>query len=284
MTRAFAVVCALTPVIALSACTLLVSTAELAGPAEVVDASDAAAPSSDAAGDGESAPLGASCRAIHERFPDAGSGVYTLTGDGGAGVRAHCDMESSGGGWTLVTSAMIVEEKSVQDYAPDSPGRVEVAHATDSNGGITLRVRVTVVNCGTATMKTGPGHYFLVGELDGWKQIMATYDFANSVSCWNIFGDPGLHDTNVQTFDPAVDLIGPQVNMSRTAAGNAIPFDGRTTACTEKPDNFWVAAYSSERKSARVALRRFTAGLPAGIALRVDCGMPTWTISDIRVR
>jgi hypothetical protein len=278
--RAFAVFCAFAPLVAVSACTLLVSTGGLAGNAAPLDASDAA---SSETLDGESA-TGPSCRAIHARFPNAGTGSYMLTAEGGASVKAHCDMESFGGGWTLVTAAMIVEEKAVQDYAPGGPARVDVVHSTDTNGGITLSMTVAAQNCGAASGKPGPGHYFKVGDLDGWTQIMATYEFGSFASCWNIFGDPGLRDTNVQAFNPALDSIGPQVNMARTAAGAVIPYEGRTTMCTEKPENFWANPYKTQRKSARVVLRRFTQGKPAGLALALDCGSGGWTITDIRVR
>jgi hypothetical protein len=267
---------------ALCGCSLIVGTSGLSGSATGGGGGDASLETSTAA-DGAAGPLAASCRALHATSPDAGSGTYQLAGDGGVAVNADCDMTSFGGGWTRVTPAMIVEDKAVQDYAPDSPAHVDVARGTDVQGGVFFAARITVVNCGTANMKAGPGHYFMVGELDHWTQIMATYAFSDSSSCWNIFGDP-KRDTNVRPFSLAEDLIGPQLNMSRSAAGAAIPYDGRTTACDEDADNFWGSPYESDPKSARVVLRRFSQDKPAGLAVNTDCGLAGWKVSDIHVR
>lgn len=284
MKHAFAVPCALAALLGVSACSVLVGTSGLAGPSELPDAASRDAASPDAALDGETAPLGPSCRAIHARFPDAGTGSYTLVGDAGASVNAHCDMDSFDGGWTLVTPAMIVEDAPVQVYAPGGPAHVDVTHGIDDNGGAIFSLKVTASNCGASGTAAAPGHYFIVRELDRWTQIMATYAFGNSTSCWQMFGDKGMRDTNVLPFDLALDRIGPQTNMSRTASRTPIPFDGRTTACTENPDNFWAGIYKNDRKGARVVLRRFRLDAPAGLAVQTDCGNPTWTISDIRVR
>lgn len=283
MRRVLAVIAAPT----LCACTLLVGTTDLAsGGADASVASpvsDALAPDAPPA-DGSSAPLGASCRAIHELRPEAKSGSYAIAGDGGATVQATCDMETYGGGWTLVTPAMILEDRTAQEYSPGTPARVDVARSTDARGGAVFDLRVTKVNCGADGMQVGPGHYFVVGELDGWTQIMATYAFTSSSSCWRMFGDPELHDTNVFPFDVGRDRIGPQQNMARASSGTSIPYDGRTTACDEDPTNFWGAPYATQPKSARVVLRRFTQSKPAGLALSLDCGLAGWTVSDIHVR
>jgi hypothetical protein len=193
-------------------------------------------------------------------------------------------MESFGGGWTRVTPAMIVESKAVQDYAPASPARVDVVRATDAHGGVFFTLEIKAINCGANQGGGGPGHYFLVGELDRWTQIMATYEFSQSSSCWNIFGDPTARDTNVLPFELTKDLIGPQLNMSRSAAGAPLPYDGRTTACDEEATNFWGSAYETAPKSARVVLRRFSQDKPAGLAVGTDCGFAGWTVSDIHVR
>lgn len=42
-----------------------------------------------------------SCRAVKQRVPKAASGVYEIT-VGGMPLKVLCDMESAGGGWTLV--------------------------------------------------------------------------------------------------------------------------------------------------------------------------------------
>lgn len=273
--------------VSVSACTLLVSTGDLAGSPDgaTPDATAPdAAPASDGGADAAGVPLGASCRAIRQRAPDAGTGVYALATDGGGSVSAHCDMDTFGGGWTLVTPSMIVEDEAVQDYAPPTPARVRVTRGTDTRGGVTFSLKVEQINCGKNGAQESPGHYFLVGELDGWTQLMATYEFFDSSSCWNIFGDKDTRDTNVSPLNRSIDLIGPEENMSRAANGMAIPWDGRTGACDEEPTNFWGPAYAAARKSARIAMRRVSLARPAGLAVGLDCGLASWSIREIHVR
>ena len=268
-----------------SACTLLVSTSDLSGGA-TADAGASLPPDGTMRADAGTEPLPASCRALHAKSPDAGSGRYDLALADGGTLNASCDMESHGGGWTRVTPAMVVQEKRVQDYDPTSPAKVEVARGSDAEGGVFFDVQVTAVNCGSNSL-AGPGHFFLVGELDRWCQIMASYVFTASTSCWNIFNDNGPkdpRDSNVLPFDLAEDLIGPQVNMSRSTAGDAIPFDGRLTYCAETTENFWSGKYAGAPKSARVVLRRFSHDKPAGLSIATDCGLAGWNISAIHVR
>jgi hypothetical protein len=270
-----------------SACSVLVSTSDLSGAA--ADTGDGSSSADGPMGTDAAAatgPLPSSCRALHAKAPDAGSGAYDLALADGGVLNAYCDMESFDGGWTRVTPAMVVEEKGVQDYEPQSPAKVEVSRGTDAHGGVFFDVQVTAVNCANNPL-AGPGHYFLVGELDNWSQIMASYAFTASSSCWNIFGDQSQKhplETNVVPFDLSVDLIGPQLNMSRTMAGGAIPFDGRLTACNDSSDNFWNGAYESSPKSARVVLRRLSHDKPAGLGIATDCGLAGWKIADINVR
>lgn len=278
---AFAV--AVLVLVAQAACSVLVSTNGLSGGTPASDASSDPDGARDSDADGAPGPLPSSCRALRAKLPDAGSGAYDLGSDGGA-VKADCDMESFGGGWTRVTPAMIVEDKGVQDYSPVSPAKVAVTRGTDLRGGIVFTVAVVEVNCSAGSPGASPGHYFTVGELDGWTQIMATYEFSKATSCWNIFGDLELPSTNVHPFDLTRDLIGPQLNMSRTAGGAVIPFDGRTAQCNTFLDNFWAEAYELDAKSARVALRRVSQDKPAGLAIQTDCGPAVWKVSDIHVR
>ncbi len=271
---------------AVCACSVIVGTTGLTGGADA-DAGDASSPRDGATGEtGPAGPLPSSCRALHAKSPDAGSGPYALALADGGTLNAYCDMESFDGGWTLVTPAMILEDKAVQDYSPGAPAAVDVARGTDVHGGVFFNLQVTLVNCGPNEL-AGPGHYFLVGDFDNWTQIMATYVFTASTSCWNIFGDQNQKkpkNTNVMPFDLSVDLIGPQLNMSRNLSGDVIPFDGRLTRCDEDKDNFWTGAYADAPKSARVVMRRFTQDRPAGLGIATDCGLAGWKISDIHVR
>lgn len=232
----------------------------------------------------DAGPLGASCRAIHARVPEAGSGTYQLASDGGT-ISADCDMDSFDGGWTLVTPSMIVEDKTAEDYSPGTLARMTASRDVDPHGGRRFTLLVTKQNC-TDNGFLGPGHYFLVGELDDWTQIMATFEFTSDGTCWKLFGDKNEPiATNVIPFDPKIDLIGPQTNMARTDAGAPIPYDGRTAACTVDKYNFWSASYDGQPKSARVVLRRNAPHLPAGLMVTADCSpASSWVVSEIRVR
>ncbi len=271
----------------LAACSLVVSTDGLAGGVadgggSTPDAlADGIAPSD--AGADVVAPLSASCRALHEAQKDAKTGPYDLAADGGQVLHAYCDMESFDGGWTLVTPAMIVENKGIQDYNTNAKTHVTVQTGTDVHGGAQVSATTTIDNCGQRP-PVGPAHYLLVGELDGWTQIMATYTFLSSASCWHVFGDPDGPDVNVMRFTPGVDLIDRQVNMGRDATGAAVPFDGRTYQCNNDATNFWHDAYAMDVKTARVVLRRSLQIRPAGLSIAEDCGLASWIFSDIYVR
>ncbi len=263
----------------LSACSLLLTDGDFTG-----TPLDAAVDGSNEAGADAPTNYGpqVSCRALHATDPSAKSGAYSVASDGGL-IQTYCDMESFDGGWTLVTKEMVVEDRATQDIQPTGMKNVDVVRGVDENGGIQYQVSVLVSACGNSSIPS-PIHYFLVGELDGWTQIMATYAFYKYANCWNIFGDPGVKNTNVRAFDIATDLIDQQSGMARSATGEVIPFGGRTNECNEAKDNFWLDAYGSELKGGRVVLRRFSAGLPAGLAVQADCGSPQWGISKIYVR
>jgi hypothetical protein len=62
-----------------------------------------------------------SCLEIHERYPSAESGPYTIEPDGaGSAVDVYCDMVIDGGGWTLVVSSR-----------GEPPADVRIAHYAD---------------------------------------------------------------------------------------------------------------------------------------------------------
>lgn len=251
---------------------------------------DAGAADVDAAGDGGSAPsslppaIASSCRGIKEREPSAPSGTYALLGQDGGFV---CDMDTADGGWTRVRADMITEGTNL-DKEPASPNKLDVFRVVDETGAPRWKVTVTSDDC-----NQGPDarafHYVLVGELDRWEELMATYAFGEGVGCWALFGNVGddqesLPDLDMRPFDPAIDVVDLAENMNRTTAGAAIPFAGRTGYCGPGRENFWHADYRSQRRTARVRLRRRLQNMPAGVHVATSCGTPTWELGDLYVR
>ena len=272
---------------AVSACTALVSTVGLSGGAAPADGGgsllDAGAEAS--ATDAAVIPTAASCRALHAQSGDAGSGVYTLRAADGGVFSAYCDMETADGGWTLVTPAMIIEDKRVQDVKPGSPATVDVKRGTDVHGGLTVDVATLTDNCGKDQSQPGDYHYFLVGELDGWTQIRATYTFVGGASCWNVYGDPDLPDTNVLVHELGRDLFDLEQSMARAEDGTVLPYSGQTAHCANDHANFWHDNYATSTRTARVALRRASLARPAGLAVVSDCSNDSgWAYRDIFVR
>jgi hypothetical protein len=270
-----------------SACSALVSTAGLSGGA--ASSGDGGGPADalaeSAAIDAAAAPTAASCRALHAQDVAAPSGVYALRGADGGAFTAYCDMDTADGGWTLVTPAMIVEEKRSQDVTAGSVATVDVKHGIDSHGGLTLNVSVLTPNCGADHSQGNDFHYFIVGELDAWTQIRATYQFFGGVSCWNIFGDQGLPDTNVVVLDLTRDLFDLEQNMARAENGTVLKYSGKTSQCSSARANFWHDDYTSSKRTARVALRRASMAKPAGLSIASDCSNNnSWAYTDIFVR
>ncbi len=223
-----------------------------------------------------------SCLQIKEESQTTQDGMYWLDFDGSGGnppSQYHCDMNLDGGGWTLVTQDMILEE--------DKRG-VNIGYGADGNGGLIMTVTPTRDGCGG----NESGHTVLFDDSLEWTQIRADHRFYGGTSCWSIFGryegygfdvgdtpSPNLHD-----FDPAEDLIRDQVRMGGSS-GDA--FSGMIQACNNEATNFWHSARGNGERRAIVILRRVDLGAPAGLSAGVSCtdtNTTSWKYQSIYVR
>lgn len=226
-----------------------------------------------------------SCREIKARVPTAASGRYALVGrDGGF----YCDMESFDGGWTLVRPDMVLSEGTTRDVAPQAPSQVAVSRGIDSRGGASWEMSVSGGGCPVDGGQPPAFHWFLVDDIQTWRQIMATYTFEEGVACWNMFGDLdrgfASPNINVHPFDMLQDTFDRDQNMARTLDGGAIPFDGTHRYCDVNLDNFWHPVHRAQPRTIRLALRRNVVSEPAGLSVAAACGTPKWTIREVFVR
>ncbi len=198
-------------------------------------------------------------------------------------------MDSFGGGWTLLRPDTIVEEATTVDNQTASATKVAVSRGVDRRGGASWDVVVVASGSCELPDSLPAFHWIKVADLDGWRQIMATYTFHGGATCWNLFGDTetqarGVPAMNIQPFEPISDFADRAENMSRTTDGAAIPYDGRTRYCAPGRDNFWHPDYKASPRTMRVVLRREIVSLPAGLAVVAHCGKPAWQLSDVFVR
>ena len=216
-----------------------------------------------------------SCADAKASLPSATDGAYRLQVRDAGAFNAYCDMTQDGGGWMLVTPAMLSNESNVQ---------VTTVSTADTNGGAIYRAYANAAgSCGD----TLPDNSQFVRIADGfaWTEIRARYTFAGNVDCWTAFGSikpfaaaapPYL--TNLFAFELGVDTIRDQVRMG---GGKGDTFDGVDSVCVSDATNFWHNGTAD--RSALVILRRLNPAVPAGLGTLTSCNTfasgvtgPTW--------
>lgn len=230
---------------------------------------------------GDAGATGSSCRAIKLTAPSTPDGFQTIDPDGAGPIapfKVWCDMTRDGGGWMLVTEAMIDGETGALATAVRSAG---------PNGGLVMRVFLNDQGCGNVP-KTR--HRVMFDDRTKWSQIRFKQTFAGDASCWHIWGalEPTGLDSNVHEFDGAIDKVTDPVKMGGTKGDF---FDGTALRCDNFPENFW-AQNTNDLRSATVSLRKRDITAKAGVSTGADCATPGpgttsptwWEYSEIYVK
>ena len=205
-----------------------------------------------------------SCATLPAGSPD---GMYLIDPDGPGphlSFRAYCDMTNDGGGWMLVTEAMLGAATSVQATAVKSK---------DDNDGLVLTVYANSPGCGSSVPATRHRQY--IDDVPAWTRLRFHQTFRGYASCWHTFGgqekpEAQPLDPNLVPFDKTLDTIRDQVRMGGSL-GNA--FDGVPAECHEDAHNFWAMVNGTASRSATVILRRRAPTAPAGLETGADCGL-----------
>lgn len=214
-----------------------------------------------------------SCAELRSRRPTSADGHYTLGGGPqGNELRVYCDMSQDGGGWTLVSEALIQEHRQRE---------VTLRSESDSLGGLRVRLYANAFGCGTPA----PEHLLLIQDRFPWTRIRFRQRFAGRVSCYAVFGassgdvNASLNNASLARFEAMEDTIREEIGMS--ASGDA--FTDPPALCVSEA-HFWNDSRPPGFvRSARVILRRDPFVEPAGPYTTTGCadtgpGMtsPTW--------
>jgi len=136
-------------------------------------------------------PTGADCGAIHQAHPDAESGVYGLIVPGKTSpVQVYCDMETSGGGWTVFQrrkDGSVNFTRNWSDYAngfgkPDGEYWLGNDNLATLTGARSYRLRVDI------GYWNGTNRY---AEYNDFKVAGAADKYRLTFSNCSYFGDAG---------------------------------------------------------------------------------------------